>query len=211
LGSKRPVEGRTRGVTEWLDSYGLIVLFAILAVQSAGVPGPPGKTALVAASILAARGHLSIVGVIGAAVAGIVVGGYVGYAIGRIGGRRLLERPFVARRLGRWFEQAERFFESHGGKAVFSARFLPGLKVVAAPAAGVFGMGWRAFALWHAAAAVAFSVGFGLAGYFVGEGLVELIEVLGLYGLIIGVTVIAVCWLAWKALVRRRPQERVPA
>jgi ABC-type Mn2+/Zn2+ transport system permease subunit len=40
-------------VTEWLDDYGLIVLFAILAVQSAGIPGPPGKTALVAAALLA--------------------------------------------------------------------------------------------------------------------------------------------------------------
>ena len=195
----------------WLDSYGLIVLFGILAVQAAGVPGPPGKTALVTAAILAAKGHLSIAGVIAAAAAGIVLGGFVGYGIGRVGGRRLLERPIVRERLGRWFEQAERFFEAHGGKAVFGARFLPGLKVVAAPAAGVFGMGLPSFAGWHIAAAVAFSVGFGLAAFFVGEGAVQLVEALGLYGLALAGALLLVGWLGWKALERRRPQARASA
>jgi membrane protein DedA with SNARE-associated domain len=198
-------------MTEWLDDYGLIVLFAILAIQAAGIPGPPGKTALVAAAFLAAKGHFSIVGVLAAATAGIVVGGYVGYAIGRIGGRRLVEKPFVARRVGGLFEKAEKFFDEHGGKAVFSARFLPGLKVVAAPAAGMCGMSWPGFALWHTAAAVAFSVGFGLAAFFVGEGVVELVDALGVYGLALAVVLLAAGWLGWKALARRRPQARASA
>jgi membrane protein DedA with SNARE-associated domain len=193
-------------MTEWLESWGLIVLFALLAVQAAGIPGPPGKTALVTAAILAARGHFSITGVIAAATVGIVVGGYVGYWIGRLGGRRLLERPFVARRVGRLYEQAERFFAGHGGKAVFSARFLPGLKVVAAPAAGMFGMRWAPFALWHAAAAVAFSAGFGLAAFFVGEGVVGLVEALGLYGLLLAAVLLGLGWLGYRAFARRRPQ-----
>jgi membrane protein DedA with SNARE-associated domain len=195
-------------VTEWLSDYGLIVLFGILAVQSAGIPGPPGKTALVAAALLAARGHFPIAGVIAAAAAGIVLGGFVGYAVGRVGGRRLVERPFVARRVGGVFERAERFFDEHGGKAVFTARFLPGLKVVAAPAAGICGMGLPGFALWHTAAALAFSAGFGLAAYFVGEGVVELVEVLGLYGFGLAGVLLLGGWLGWKALARRRPQAR---
>jgi membrane protein DedA with SNARE-associated domain len=187
------------------------VLFAILAIQAMGIPGPPGKTALVAAAILAAKGHFSIVGVIAAAAAGIVLGGYVGYAIGRIGGRRLLEKPFVARRVGGLFEKAETFFEAHGGKAVFSARFLPGLKVVAAPAAGICRMSWPGFALWHTAAAVAFSVGFGLGAYFVGEGVVELAEALGVYGLALAAVLLLIGWFGWKAFARRRPQPRASA
>jgi membrane protein DedA with SNARE-associated domain len=195
-------------VTEWLSDYGLIVLFGILAVQSAGIPGPPGKTALVAAALLAARGHFPIAGVIAAAAAGIVLGGFVGYAVGRVGGRRLVERPFVARRVGGVFERAERFFDEHGGKAVFTARFLPGLKVVAAPVAGICGMGLPGFALWHTAAALGFSVGFGLAAYFVGEGVVELVDALGLYGLGVAAVLLLGGWLGWKALARRRPQAR---
>jgi membrane protein DedA with SNARE-associated domain len=193
-------------VTEWLDSYGLVVLFGIFLVQSAGIPGLPGKTALVAAAILAAKGHLPIAGVIGVSVAGIVLGGYAGYAVGRIGGRRLVERPFVARRVGRLFARAERFFDAHGGKAVFIARFLPGLKVAAAPAAGVCGMSWPGFALWHAGGAVAFTLVFGLGAYFVGAGAIELVQAFGLYGIALAAVLVAAGWLAWKALARRRPQ-----
>lgn len=196
---------------QWLDAYGLVVLFGILAVQAAGVPGPPGKTALVAASILAARGHFPIAGVVAAAAAGVVLGGFVGYAAGRVGGRRIVEHPRVAPRLGEYFRAAEAFFARHGGKAVFGARFLPGLKVVAAPAAGVCGMRWRGFALWHTAAAVAFAAGFGLAAYFVGEGVIELVEALGLYGVAVAAALGAVIWLAWRAVRRRRPRARVPA
>jgi undecaprenyl-diphosphatase len=198
-------------VTEWLDSYGLVVLFAILAVQAAGIPGPPGKTALIAAAILAARGHFPIAGVVAAAAAGIILGGYVGSAVGRIGGRRLAERPFVARRVGRLFARAERFFDEHGGKAVFAARFLPGLKVAAAPAAGVCRMSWLGFAFWHAAGAVAFSLAFGLGAYFVGEGAIDLVEALGLYGLALAAVLAIAGWLGWRALARRRPQASASA
>ena len=151
-------------MTELLDDYGLFLLFGIIAAQAAGVAGLPGKTSLVTAAILAARGHFAIAHVIlVAAVAGIL-GGYVGYGIGRVGGRPLIERPAVQKRLGRALRIMERLFEQHGAKAVFIARFLPGAKVVAAPAAGVGGMSAAKFAFWHALGAIGFAAGFGLAG-----------------------------------------------
>jgi membrane protein DedA with SNARE-associated domain len=197
-------------VAEWLDAYGLVVLFGILALQAAGIGGPPGKTALIAAAILAARGHFSIAHVVAVAVVAIALGGFVGYAIGRVGGRPLLRKPVLARRLGGTIERTERFFDAHGGKAVFLARFLPGLKVVAAPAAGVFGLGLPSFALWHVAAAVGFAVGFGLGAYYVGEGTIELVEAFGVYGLLLAAAVAALAWLAYDRLwLRRRRRAAV--
>jgi membrane-associated protein len=170
-------------VTELLHDYGLLILFAIIAAQAAGVAGLPGKTSLVVASILAARGDFEIAHVVlVAAVAGIL-GGYAGYLVGRVGGRRLIERPAVQRRLGRALELMETLFERHGAKAVFIARFLPGAKVVAAPAAGVADMNWARFAVWHALGAIGFAAGFGLAGYYGGEGAIELVERFGVYAL----------------------------
>ena len=210
-------------MVEWLESYGLVILFAIVAIQAAGVPGPPGKTALVTAAILAARGHFAIASVVAVATAGILVGGYTGFIVTRVGGRPLLARSWIPQRANELFGRAEIFFEQHGGKAVFLARFLPGLKVVAAPAAGLFGMSWSRFSLWHAASAVTFALVFGLGAYFLGEGAIELVEAFGIYGAAAIALVLAISWLAWRmrGRVRRdlvaeptghiRPAPTVPA
>jgi membrane-associated protein len=193
-------------VTDLLQDYGLLILFAIIAAQAAGVAGLPGKTSLVVAAILAARGDFQIVQVILVAAAAGILGGYVGYAIGRLGGRRLFERPTVQKRLGRALRLMEKLFERHGAKAVFVARFLPGAKVVAAPAAGVADMNWAKFAFWHALGAIGFAVGFGLAGYYGGEGAIELVERYGLYALVPVALLAIVIWWGFKVVRRRRSQ-----
>jgi membrane protein DedA with SNARE-associated domain len=193
-------------MTELLEDYGLFLLFGIIAAQAAGVAGLPGKTSLVTAAILAARDYFAIEHVIVVAAAAGIVGGYVGYVIGRAGGRRLLERPAVQKRLGRALGLMEELFERHGAKAVFIARFLPGAKVVAAPAAGVAAMGWAKFAFWHALGAIGFAVGFGLAGYYGGEGAIELAERYGAYALVPVVLLAALTWALYVVIRRRRAQ-----
>ena len=101
--------------------YGLAALFLAIMLESAGLP-VPGETALIAASVLAAQGLLSLpLGIVVAATAAII-GDNAGYWIGRAAGRRLLEcwRP-VARYTDKMLPLAERFFSHHGGKAVFLA------------------------------------------------------------------------------------------
>jgi membrane-associated protein len=193
-------------VTELLDDYGLFLLFGIIAAQAAGVAGLPGKTSLVTAAILAARGHFAIEHVIVVAAVAGILGGYAGYVIGRVGGRPLIERPSVQKRLGRALRVMEQLFEQHGAKAVFVARFLPGAKVVAAPAAGVGAMDPAKFAFWHALGAIGFAVGFGLAGYYGGEGAIELAERYGLYALVPLALLAALTWAAYAVIRRRRAQ-----
>jgi membrane protein DedA with SNARE-associated domain len=190
-------------VTEFIESYGLLMLFAVIAVQAAGIPGPPGKTALVAAAILAAQGKLDIVSVLVVAALAGIAGGYAGYAAGRFGGRRLVLRPSLARPLA----AAEGFFALHGPKAVFLARFFPGLKVVAAPAAGIVHMPWRAFAFWHAAGAIAFSLVFGITAFVAGAAAVGLVEHYGVYALL----PLALAAIAAALLVNRRRKTKRPA
>ena len=199
--------GNNGPVADALEQFGLFALFAIIALQACGIPGPPGKTALVAAAIFAADGRLEIWEVVLVAALAAALGGYAGYLIGRAGGRRLLERPLVQARLARPLGIAEEFFAQHGGKAVFLARFLPGLKVVAAPAAGIARMRWPAFALWHTAAAIVFAVGFGLAAYYAGEGLIAVLERFGFYGLgLVALIVLALC----AVLDQLRRRGRLP-
>ena len=183
-------------MTEFLQDYGLIVLFAVVALQAMGVGGFPGKTVLVTAAILAARGHFSIVSVIAVGLVALVLGGCAGYWIGRTGGRRLVDR-FLPRRLERLVVRAESFFEEQGPRAVFVARFLPGLKVVAAPVAGIAQMSWRSFAFWHTLASIVFTLGFGIGAYLAGEAAIELVEQYGFYA-VIPIALAIAAWFAFK-------------
>jgi membrane protein DedA with SNARE-associated domain len=189
-----------------IEQHGVLILFGIVALQAMGIPGLPGKTALVTAAVLAASGRLRIGDVIVATAIAGIVGGYLGYAWGRAGGRRLLERPVLARRLVVPLALADRFFVEHGAKAVFGARFLPGLKVIAAPAAGIARMAWPSFVLWHSLGALGFALVFGLGGYYVGRAAIELVERIGIYAVTPVAVAAVLAWLVYVALRRRRLQ-----
>src|SRR2546429_2284461 len=72
-------------VSGLVASYGYVVLFFLVGLESLGLP-LPGETALVTAAAFAALGHLSIYGVVAIAVAAAVIGDNGGYLIRRKGG-----------------------------------------------------------------------------------------------------------------------------
>lgn len=168
--------------------YGLSAVFLAVMLESAGVP-VPGETALIAASVLAAQGLLSLPLVIVVAAAAAIIGDNAGYWIGRAAGRRLLERwrP-VARYTEKMLPPAERFFAHHGGKAVFLARFIPGLRVIGALVAGIAGMEWWRFLVWNMAGGMVWATSVALIAYGLGEAVASAVD---RYGLIAGAVVIA--------------------
>ena len=78
-------------LTHILEQWGYLAVFAFVAIESSGIPFP-GETMLLTGAIYAGTGHLSIVGVIGAAAAGAIVGDNLGYTAGRFGGHALVAR-----------------------------------------------------------------------------------------------------------------------
>ena len=66
------------------------------------------------------------------------------------------------------------------------------------------GMRWPRFSLWHAASALTFALVFGLGAYFLGEGAIELVETLGIYGAAAIAAAVAISWLAWRMRGRLR-------
>lgn len=129
------------------SSLGLPALAALVFGESAGLP-IPGETALIVAGGLAAAGHLSLPAVIVVAAIAATTGDMLGYWIGRRGGRKLLLRDgrFSAHRRAA-VEKADRYFDRYGVVTVFFARFVPGVRVVGALAAGATEMRWRSFAI----------------------------------------------------------------
>lgn len=176
-------------MTHIIEQYGLAFLFLIVALESAGLP-LPGETALIAAAILAASGHFSIAAVIAVAAAGAILGDNAGYWIGRKAGRRFLMRW---ERLHGPLQWAERFFARHGGKAVFLARFITGLRVAGAWMAGISHMNWWRFLGWNAAGGIAWAALVGVVAYVFGRAAADAV---GKYGLIGGGILVGLAGLA---------------
>jgi membrane protein DedA with SNARE-associated domain len=188
-------------VTHLLLDYGLFLLFVLIAIESAGVP-IPGETALVIAGFLASQGHWGIVWVIVVAAAGAIIGDNIGYWLGRVGGRKLLERwEFTRRYAEKALPPSERFFKKHGGKTVFLGRFIAFLRVTAAWLAGISRMHWWEFAAWNAAGGIVWATAVGLVAYYFGKAAADAIGRYGLYAAVVLIVLGALAFVGmhvWK-------------
>ena len=148
---------------------GYAAVALLIGAESSGVP-VPGETSLIAAAVLASQGHLSLPLVIAVAAVGAIVGDNVGYLIGRRGGRWLLTRRGRGkRRREQLLARGDAFFEHHGAKAVFFARWVPGLRMLAAWLAGTVRMPWPRFVLWNALGGISWATTIAIAAYLLGK------------------------------------------
>jgi membrane-associated protein len=155
-------------------------------MESAGVP-IPGETVLITAAVLSRPEHhnYSLVSVIVVASVAAIVGDNVGYALGRYGGRRLIERWGPIRRYAqRTLPPSERFFAKHGAKAVFFGRFIAVLRVTAAWLAGLSHMQWWRFFVWNATGGIIWATGVSLLAYWAGKAVAEAVGKYGLYAVV---------------------------
>ncbi len=169
-------------MTHFLTHHGLPILFAVVLLESFGIP-LPGETALIAFGVLAAQGHYSIALVIAIAAAGAIVGDNLGYwLIGRVGGRALFRRwRWLRQYSDRVLPRAEALMDRHGGKTVFFGRFVSVLRYTVAWIAGLSRMPWWRFLFWNASGGIAWAVAVGLTAYYGGRAAADAIARYGLY------------------------------
>jgi membrane protein DedA with SNARE-associated domain len=163
------------GLLDLIGRYGYLAVFFGVMLESSGVP-LPGETVLLLSGALAHRGVLDFGNAVVFGILGAVVGDQLGYWAGRRGGRAFVLRwgRFVLvtpERLGR----AEAFFDRHGGRAVFLARFVSGLRVFGALVAGTSRMPWGRFALYNALGGAVWATAAVSVGYFL-WGSISLVE-----------------------------------
>lgn len=172
-----------------LESYGYLAVLLLVGLESLGLP-LPGETALLSASAYAAAGHLSIVGVVAAAIAGAVLGDAGAYWIGRTGGLAVVRRyGHVLRIDDARLERAQGFYRRHGGKTVFFGRFVSLLRILAALLAGVTRMPYARFTLYNVAGGICWATLFGTLGYAFGRQLPKLEHTVGQVGALLGLLV----------------------
>jgi len=175
--------------------YGYAVVFVGVFLENTGLP-VPGETALLAGAALSHFGRLALPGVVTAAVAAAVLGDNLGFFIGRRYGRGLIERYGAHVGLTRArLSQFDRFFHRYGGRTVFIARFITGLRVFGALLAGASGLRWPTFLFYNAAGAIAWSIAVAVAGYSLAyswETLERWIGRSGLIGLALVAAIVAI-------------------
>ena len=179
------------------------LLPAIIGLESMGIPSP-GETALVLAAILASQGKLQIWLVILIGVASAIVGDNLGYLLGRRFGREVFVAPgpLHAHRV-RAIAAGDRFFERHGPKAVFLARWIALVRFAAAWLAGINRMRFREFFFWNALGGITWGITYGLAGYFGGHAAGKVLSRVGLVGAAILVAIVVFGYLYVKVRERR--------
>ncbi|GAA5028855.1 DedA family protein [Streptomyces siamensis] len=158
-----------------LAAFGTLGIAVVLFAETGLLIGffLPGDSLLFTAGLLCAGsatqpGHLSLPWVLVAAATGALAGAQTGYLLGRKAGPAFLART-KSRKLREGADRAGDILHRYGhAKAIVLARFLPIVRTVLNPLAGILAVPARTFALWQTLGGLLWTVGLVLAGYGLG-------------------------------------------
>ena len=149
-------------------TYGLLFLVIFMETGFVVTPFLPGDSLIFAAATFAARGSLNrwflflLLSV--AAVGGDSANYWIGHGIGAkayTGEVKWIKKEYM--------ERTHAFFEKHGGKTIFLARFVPIIRTFAPFVAGVSNMSYGYFFTWNIVGGISWVATFSLLGYFFGN------------------------------------------
>ena len=196
----------------YFDQYGYWTVAVALLLENAGLP-VPGETVLLFASFLAySERELSLPWIILVGTVAATLGDNLGYAIGRRGGRPLLERyKHFFRISDRTVQRGERMFTRYGSATIFFARFIFGMRIIAGPLAGVLRMRWKQFALFNLLGAAVWVTVIALVGYFFGSQWDRLLRFMKDFNLgIFAAAAVVILFLWWRHRRKRRQEKPRP-
>jgi membrane-associated protein len=184
---------------EAIVHYGYWAIAVALLLENTGIP-VPGETVLLLASFLAYSEHelqLSSIIIVGTVAA--TLGDNLGYAVGRRGGRPLLERyrELLCIRPAT-LERGDRLFAQYGAVAVFFARFVFGLRIVGGPLAGVLRMSWKKFLLFNFLGASLWVTAVATVGYLFGRHWARLVQDLKRLDITVAIVVLLAAFYFWR-------------
>ncbi len=160
-------------LSDLIGHYGYLVyafMFLIIFIETGLVVTPflPGDSLIFAAGALAAVGSLNpfLIFIILAAAA--VLGDTANYWIGHFFGEKIIANPKIPLKKEH-IAQTNAFFEKHGGKTIFLARFVPFIRTFAPFVAGIGRMHYGKFIFYNLAGGLCWVGLFTFLGYFFGN------------------------------------------
>lgn len=198
-------------VINLIDETGYLGVFMLMFLETL-FPPIPSEVIMPIAGLRAARGGLTLVGVIASGTAGAMFGNLFWYLAARVVGLRRF-KPFIDRH-GRWLtmdwydvEKAERLFGRFGPIVVLVGRMLPTVRSIVSVPAGLLNMRLKTFVIWSTIGTAGWSSALAIAGWALGRRFGEIEKILGPLssGIIIAI-VLAYVWrqLTWR---KRHPES----
>ena len=160
---------------QWLvANYGAwiyLILFAIVFCETGLVVMPflPGDSMLFVAGTLAAAGDMYIHGLFAALATASFLGDNTNYWIGRYIGPHAFKREGSRLLNPAHLERTQRFYDRHGAKTIFFARFIPIIRTFAPFVAGIGHMRYGRFLFYSFSGSIAWVGSLSYAGYYFGN------------------------------------------
>jgi membrane protein DedA with SNARE-associated domain len=195
------MEAIADAVRELVTDYGYIGIFVLMVASAACIPIPSEITLLVG-GWYAGDGRLDFFWVATIALLGTLVGSAIAYALGRTGGRALLERygKYVFMR-SHDIDRAEEWWERHGDAATFFGRMVPIIRTFISLPAGITRMPLPKFALYTLLGSAVWSYGLTYVGLQVGNNWERVSSYMRIPTIIVGVLLLG---LGARWVVKRK-------
>jgi membrane-associated protein len=147
-------------------TYGILFIVIFMETGFVVTPFLPGDSLLFAAGTFATLGSLNIWYLLLLLMFAAILGDTVNYSIGHYLGERAYNIKWIKRE---YLDKTHAFFEKHGGKAIFLARFVPIVRTFAPFVAGIGKMSYSYFITYNFVGGIAWVTLFTLAGYYFGN------------------------------------------
>jgi membrane protein DedA with SNARE-associated domain len=169
---------------------------ALLMFIETVFPPVPSEVIMTVAGVSAARGEMTLPGVIASGTAGAMLGNYAWFWVARKWGAAWLHA--MVDRFGRWLtldwaevERGEALFARHGSIIVLIARMIPTLRSLISVPAGLFTMSTRRFIVFSTIGTLGWSAALAGAGYLLGAAFDDVERYLGPLSMLVIVLIIA--------------------
>ncbi len=189
-----------------INQYGVwtyAILFAVIFMETGFVITPflPGDSLLFAAGTFAALGSMNVWLLVLLLIIAAIAGDTVNYWIGHYLGDRAYNIKWIKRE---YLDRTHAFFEKHGGKTIFLARFVPIVRTFAPFVAGMGRMSYGYFFSYNVFGGIVWVLSFTFLGYFFGN--IPFVKK-NFELVILAILLISVVPIIWEALKARREMK----
>lgn len=176
---------------------------AFLMFAETVFPPIPSEVIMSLAGLQAARGTMTLPGVIACGTLGAMLGNTFWYLLSRALGIERF-RPFI-QRWGRWLtldwsevQRADKWFQSHGQAFVFFGRLLPTIRSLVSIPAGLLHMSLSRFLFWSTLGTAGWTALLAVAGYSLGQRYGEIEHYIGPVST--AIVILLVLWYGFRVL-----------